>query len=206
MRPPPSGPWRETPRSEALRIRDLRRAGHDRGGASPTGWRSIIRRPCGASPFSTSSPPGRSGPASITVSLGYWHWSFLAQPHPIPECLIEPDPEFFLFTAQFRSRKLDFVEPAALEVYRLSALDPRGDRRHVRMLSRRRRLRPLTGRCRQGRRPQDCLSGSGAVGRQRARWAPGATPWPSGVNGLRTCAARPSTAVISDRGRGPGKP
>ncbi len=41
-------------------------------------------------------------------ALGYWHWSFLAQPYPVPETLIAPDPEFFMFKAQFRG-----VAPAA---------------------------------------------------------------------------------------------
>lgn len=50
-------------------------------------------------------------------ALGYWHWPFLAQPHPVPECMIAPDPEFYLFTAQFRGRPPEFLEPEARADY-----------------------------------------------------------------------------------------
>jgi haloacetate dehalogenase len=34
-------------------------------------------------------------------ALGYWHWSFLAQPYPLPETMIAPDPAWFFLDAQF---------------------------------------------------------------------------------------------------------
>lgn len=35
--------------------------------------------------------------ADMAMGLGYWHWFFLAQPHPFPERLIEADPDWFFF-------------------------------------------------------------------------------------------------------------
>ena len=39
--------------------------------------------------------------ADARFALGYWHWSLLALPHPVPERIIGQDPEFFFFDAQF---------------------------------------------------------------------------------------------------------
>jgi haloacetate dehalogenase len=33
--------------------------------------------------------------ADAAMALGYWHWAFLAQPAPLPERLIEADPDAF---------------------------------------------------------------------------------------------------------------
>ena len=56
-------------------------------GAGPPRARSPPPRP------STSCPPARCGRGPTPSSrCGYWHWSFLAQPAPLPERLIGADP------------------------------------------------------------------------------------------------------------------
>ena len=61
--------------------------------------------------------------ADKRFALGYWHWSFLTQPHPFPETLIGPDPEYFLFQAQFRGAVTGFA-PEAYADYRRAAHSP----------------------------------------------------------------------------------
>ncbi|MBU1375062.1 MAG: alpha/beta hydrolase [Alphaproteobacteria bacterium] len=78
-------------------------AGHDRGGR--VAYRLALDHPQAVRRVSILDivPTGEVwGRADRRLALGYWHWSFLAQPHPMPETLIAPDPEYFLFKAQFR--------------------------------------------------------------------------------------------------------
>src|SRR5262245_11058757 len=59
--------------------------------------------------------------------LKIWHWTFLAQPHPLPETLISGNPDFFLkfkMASQTKSRTLDEIDPRALEHYLAPFRDP----------------------------------------------------------------------------------
>jgi haloacetate dehalogenase len=55
----------------------------------------------------------------MAFAMGYWHWFFLAQPHPLPERLIASDPDAFYLR---RGRTL-FHEDALAE-YRRCYTDP----------------------------------------------------------------------------------
>jgi haloacetate dehalogenase len=55
----------------------------------------------------------------MAFAMGYWHWFFLAQPHPIPERLIAADPDVFYLR---RGRSL--FDEAALAEYRRCYTDP----------------------------------------------------------------------------------
>src|SRR5690606_33221274 len=57
--------------------------------------------------------------ADMAMGLGYWHWFFLAQPHPFPERIIGADPDWFFF----RDQPGPFSE-TALEDYRQAARNP----------------------------------------------------------------------------------
>jgi haloacetate dehalogenase len=61
--------------------------------------------------------------ADRRFALAYWHWAFLAQPHPGPERLIEPDPGYFFFQAQFRGVIPSF-DPEAYADYVAAAKNP----------------------------------------------------------------------------------
>jgi len=55
----------------------------------------------------------------MSFAMGYWHWFFLAQPHPIPERLIASDPDVFYLR---RGRTL--FDEEALAEYRRCYTDP----------------------------------------------------------------------------------
>jgi len=60
-------------------------------------------------------------------ALKIYHWTFLAQPHPLPETLITASSDFFLRTkmaSQTKSKKLDAIDPRALEHYLAPFRDP----------------------------------------------------------------------------------
>jgi haloacetate dehalogenase len=61
------------------------------------------------------------------LALAAWHWTFLAQPAPLPERMIAADPvgviEHFLRTWT-AAKSLDVFPPAALDSYRAQAADP----------------------------------------------------------------------------------
>ncbi|THD62006.1 alpha/beta hydrolase [Phenylobacterium sp.] len=93
-------------------------AGHDRGGR--VAYRLALDHPEAVRRVSILDiiPTGEVwARIDHRFALAYWHWSFLAQPYPVPEHMITPDPEFYLFTAQFRGRKPDFLEPEARADY-----------------------------------------------------------------------------------------
>ncbi len=98
--------------------------GHDRGGRvayrmaldSP----DVVRRLTVMDVIPTGEVWAR---ADSRFALGYWHWAFLAQPRPIPERLIEHDPEFFFFDAEFGGAIRRFP-PAAVADYLRCARDP----------------------------------------------------------------------------------
>ena len=62
------------------------------------------------------------------MALKAYHWTFLAQPHPLPETLIAADPIAYLdWTLQHwtMSKSLDVFAPQALESYRDQFRDPK---------------------------------------------------------------------------------
>ncbi len=98
--------------------------GHDRGGR--VGYRMALDRPQAVRRLTVMDvvPTGEVwARADDRFALGYWHWAFLAQPHPIPERLIERDPEFFFFDAEFGGAIRGFP-PAAVADYARCARDP----------------------------------------------------------------------------------
>ena len=59
----------------------------------------------------------------MASAMGYYHWFWLAQPHPFPETLINYDPRFWFHNHTSRPPKYgSFFHPDALEDY-LSAVD-----------------------------------------------------------------------------------
>ena len=92
-------------------------AGHDRGGR--VAYRMALDHPQAVRKVSILDiiPTGEVwGRADGKFALGYWHWSFLAQPAPIPETYMNADPEFFLFKANFRGAA-DLFDPEAYAEY-----------------------------------------------------------------------------------------
>jgi haloacetate dehalogenase len=103
-------------------------AGHDRGGR--VSYRLALDRPGRLS---------RLAVLDILPTYDYWerinrlyalkiyHWTFLAQPAPLPETLIGGAPDFFLSTkmaSQTKSKTLDELDPRALEHYLAPFRDP----------------------------------------------------------------------------------
>ena len=103
-------------------------AGHDRGGR--VAYRLALDHPGRLS---------RLAVLDILPTYDYWerinrlyalkiyHWTFLAQPHPLPETLIGSNGEFFLrqkMAGQTRSRTLDAIDPRALAHYLAPFRDP----------------------------------------------------------------------------------
>lgn len=77
-------------------------AGHDRGGRAA--YRLALDHPRAVRRLTVLDivPTGEVwARADDRFALGYWHWPFLAQPHPVPETLIAADPQFFFLDAQF---------------------------------------------------------------------------------------------------------
>jgi haloacetate dehalogenase len=103
-------------------------AGHDRGGR--VAYRLALDHPGRLS---------RLAVLDILPTYDYWerinrrsalkiyHWSFLAQPYPLPETLIGNNGEFFLrqkMASQTRSGTLDAIDARALEHYLAPFRDP----------------------------------------------------------------------------------
>jgi haloacetate dehalogenase len=60
-------------------------------------------------------------------ALKIYHWTFLAQPFPLPETLIGGNPDFFFrqkMASQTKSKNLDAIDPRALEHYLAAFRDP----------------------------------------------------------------------------------
>ncbi len=99
-------------------------AGHDRGGR--VAYRMALDAPEVVNRLTVMDviPTGEVwARADARLALGYWHWAFLAQPHPIPERLIAADPEFFFFDAEFGGAIRRFPA-AAVADYARCARDP----------------------------------------------------------------------------------
>lgn len=61
------------------------------------------------------------------LAMSAWHWTFLAQPAPVPERMIAADPVAWLdHTLQgwTQAKSLDVFPPASLSAYRAQATDP----------------------------------------------------------------------------------
>lgn len=92
-------------------------AGHDRGGR--VAYRLALDHPQAVRRLSILDiiPTGEVwARADRRFALGYWHWPFLAQRHPLPETLIGADPEFFFFQGQY-SHAASTFDPEALADY-----------------------------------------------------------------------------------------
>jgi haloacetate dehalogenase len=103
-------------------------AGHDRGGR--VAYRLALDHPGRLS---------RLAVLDILPTYDYWermnrlyalkiyHWTFLAQPFPLPETLIGGNPDFFLrqkMASQTKSKTLDAIDPRALQHYLAAFGDP----------------------------------------------------------------------------------
>ena len=104
------------------------RAGHERGGG--VSFRLALDHPGRLSKLAV---------LDIAPTYDYWqklnrlsalkiyHWSFLAQPYPLPETLISNNGEFFLkekMASQTRTKTLEAIDPRALEHYLAPFRDP----------------------------------------------------------------------------------
>ncbi|MBL8554470.1 MAG: alpha/beta hydrolase [Phenylobacterium sp.] len=99
-------------------------AGHDRGGR--VAYRLALDHPGAVSRVSILDivPTGEVwARADRRFALGYWHWSFLAQPHPFPETLIGADPDAFFFSTSFGGILKTF-DPEAFREYARAAHRP----------------------------------------------------------------------------------
>ena len=93
-------------------------AGHDRGGR--VAYRLALDHPDSVTSVSILDiiPTGEVwARADRRLALGYWHWSFLAQPHPFPETMIAADPDAFFFSTSFGGILKSF-DPDAFAEYR----------------------------------------------------------------------------------------
>jgi haloacetate dehalogenase len=112
-------------------------AGHDRGGR--VAYRLALDHPGRLS---------RLAVLDILPTYDYWarmdrryalkiyHWTFLAQPFPLPETLISGNPDFFLrykMVSQTKRKTLDAIDPRALEHYLAAFRDPSGCMRCARI-------------------------------------------------------------------------
>jgi haloacetate dehalogenase len=103
-------------------------AGHDRGGR--VGYRMALDHPEAVARLAVLDivPTGEVWErADATFALGYWHWSFLAQPAPLPERLIAGDPDAY-FEHHLARIGLGGAQgrypPAVLAAYRAQLYEP----------------------------------------------------------------------------------
>jgi haloacetate dehalogenase len=101
-------------------------AGHDRGGR--VAYRMALDHPRVVARLAVLDivPTGEIwSRADAEFALGYWHWSFLAQPPPLPERLILGDPDAFWISAQRLGIKADERYPEqVVAAYRAQCADP----------------------------------------------------------------------------------
>ena len=101
-------------------------AGHDRGGR--VAYRMALDHPASVSRLAVLDivPTGEIwSRADAAFAIGYWHWSFLAQPAPLPEQMILGNPEAFWLSAQRLGLKDDERYPQrVLDAYRAQYADP----------------------------------------------------------------------------------
>jgi haloacetate dehalogenase len=102
-------------------------AGHDRGGR--VAYRMALDHPALVSRLMVLDvvPTGEVwARADTNFALGYWHWGFLAQPAPLPERLINADPDGFWIAAERIGIKPgdDRYPDAVITAYRAQLDDP----------------------------------------------------------------------------------
>src|SRR3954451_6439779 len=96
-------------------------AGHDRGGR--VAYRMALDHPAVVTRLMVLDvvPTGEVwARADSRFAFGYWHWAFLAQPAPLPERLINADPDGFWIAAERIGLKPgdDRYPDAVLSAYR----------------------------------------------------------------------------------------
>lgn len=97
-------------------------AGHDRGRCA---YRLALDHPDRVRQLAVLDiiPTGEAWRrANHAFCLGFWHWSFLAQPAPLPERLIGANPDNYYFRNRARARQI--FGPEALAAYLGSVHDP----------------------------------------------------------------------------------
>jgi haloacetate dehalogenase len=101
-------------------------AGHDRGGR--VAYRMALDHPASVARLAVLDivPTGEIwSRADADFAIGYWHWSFLAQPAPMPERLILGDPDAFWLSAERLGIKGDERYPEHVVAgYRAQCADP----------------------------------------------------------------------------------
>jgi haloacetate dehalogenase len=101
-------------------------AGHDRGGR--VGYRMALDHPDVVTRLAVLDivPTGTIwAQADDRFALGYWHWSFLAQPAPLPERLILGDPDGFWIAVERMGIGAGARYPAeVVAAYRAQLADP----------------------------------------------------------------------------------
>ena len=101
-------------------------AGHDRGGR--VGYRMALDHPATVTRLAVLDivPTGEIwSRADAGFALGYWHWSFLAQPPPLPERMILGDPDGYWISAQRQGIKSGERYPEqVVAAYRAQCSDP----------------------------------------------------------------------------------
>ena len=101
-------------------------AGHHRGGR--VAYRMALDHPASVARLAVLDivPTGEIwSRADAAFATGYWHWSFLAQPAPLPERLILGDPDAFWIMAERLGIKSDERYPqAVVAAYRAQCADP----------------------------------------------------------------------------------
>ena len=105
---------------QALGFERFAVVGHDRGGRCA--YRMALDHPeriAALSVLDIIPTAEHFQRTDMSFAMGYWHWFFLAQPHPIPERLIASDPDVFYLR---RGRAL--FDEEALAEYRRCYTDP----------------------------------------------------------------------------------
>jgi haloacetate dehalogenase len=101
-------------------------AGHDRGGR--VAYRMALDHPAVVTRLAVLdiAPTGETWRrADDRFAVGYWHWTFLAQPAPLPERLMLGDPDGFWISIQRVGIKDDDRYPGELiATYRAQLTDP----------------------------------------------------------------------------------
>ena len=103
----------------ALGFDRFRVAGHDRGGR--VAYRMALDHPERVERLAVLDiiPTGEHyRRTDMAFALGYWHWFFLPQPYPLPERLIEADPDFFFLRRRGQDLRAIFGEEALAEYLR----------------------------------------------------------------------------------------
>jgi haloacetate dehalogenase len=99
---------------QALGFERFAVVGHDRGGRCA--YRMALDHPeriAALSVLDILPTYEHFARTDMAFAMGYWHWFFLAQPHPLPETLIAGDPD-----AYYLRRGRDIFAPEALASYR----------------------------------------------------------------------------------------